>query len=241
MPDALPDARCYFLQGGKQGRGRHQVLGVGSLSANRFAQAIRAHGTLVDTAAGVVEVVCRLAEMRDQFLQRQAAQVCPHMNPQPPHAFRSPGSHAIEPAHRQGGDKFRTLPGPDNEHAIRLVLVGGNLGQEFVVADTGTGGQARLLPDRRADQAGHLDRTAYGQPVPRDIEIGLVQRQWLDQVAVAGKYFPDLPGHRPVGIESRRHENQRRTTPRRRDRWHGRAHAEPPGLVTGRGHDTAAG
>jgi hypothetical protein len=64
-----------------------------------------------------------------------------------------------------------------------------------------------------------------------DVEIGLVERQWLDDRRVCGENFPDLQRDRLVGVEPRLHEDQIRAFPLGRDRLHRRMNAELPRFV----------
>ena len=80
----------------------------------------------------------------------------------------------------------------DHAQAVGLVLVGGELGDELVVADAGRGGEAGLGADPAADLLG--DRAGDAEPVPvlGDVEIGFVEAQRLDQVGVIGEDRADL-------------------------------------------------
>ena len=64
-----------------------------------------------------------------------------------------------------------------------------------------------------------------------DVEVGLVQRQRLDQVGVAGEDLAHLARHRPVAHEVRRHEHRLRAQALGAHRRHRRAHAELARLV----------
>src|SRR5258708_570108 len=71
------------------------------------------------------------------------------------------------------------------------------------------------------------------------VEVGLVQRQRLDDRGVLGEDLAYLLGDRLVHLETRLHEDQVRALPLRGNRWHGRPDAELARFVAGRRHDAA--
>jgi hypothetical protein len=83
----------------------------------------------------------------------------------------------VEAAHGQAGDELRALAGADHAEAVGLVLVAGQLGDEFVVADPGAGRQIGFGLDAGADQLGNAGGAADAFQILRHVEIGLVQRQ----------------------------------------------------------------
>ena len=87
-------------------------------------------------------------------------------------------------------------------------------------------------------RCGDLGRRGDALQVLGDVEIGLVERERLDQRRVLGEDRPDLLRHRPVDVEPRLHEDQLGAFPPGGDRRHGRADAELAGLVA-RGRDDA--
>jgi hypothetical protein len=72
-----------------------------------------------------------------------------------------------------------------------------------------------------------------------DVEISLVEREWLDDRRVRGENRADLERHRLVDIEARLHEDQTRTFALCGDRRHGGVHAEFARLIAC-GRDDAA-
>jgi hypothetical protein len=127
----------------------------------------------------------------------------------------------------------------DHEQAVRLAPVGGDLGQELVRSHARGRGQVGFRANLGADGLRHRGGAGQPGPVLADVEIGLVQRQWLDQVGVAGEDFAHLARHGLVTHEVRRHEHRLRTQALGTQRRHGRTHPEPARLVTGRAHHRA--
>lgn len=68
-----------------------------------------------------------------------------------------------------------------------------------------------------------------------DIEIGLVQRQRLDQIGELAKDGVDLTGNRAIGLETWFDDQQVRTQLQRMSRGHRRAHTIRPRLVVAGG------
>ena len=111
---------------------------------------------------------------------------------------------------------------------------------------------SNLLYDTPAEAVSPVSRGDARADLPRDrgggaevaqrlrhVQIGLVERQRLDQRRVVGEDRVDLPRHRLVHVEARRHEHELRAHPPRRHRGHRRAHAETPRLVARRRHHAA--
>ena len=146
---------------------------------------------------------------------------------------------AVELADRQGLHKGRPHARRDDEQPVRFAMIGCQLGEELVVRNAGRCGQAGFLPDAGFD----LLRDRGGGPAifqrGGHVQIGFVQRQWLDDRGVTGENRLDLPGHRFVDVEARRHEDQFRAFPARRDRCHGGVNPVAARLVACRRNDAA--
>jgi hypothetical protein len=149
------------------------------------------------------------------------------------------GPDAVELADRQGFDEGRALLRRDDELAVGLAVIGRQLGQELVVGDAGRGGEAGLGEDAGADLAGDVGGERHVLEVGRDVEIGLVERQRLDQRRVLQEDRADLARHLLVDVEARLDEHQLRAEPLGGRRRHGRAHAELARLVACRHHHAA--
>src|SRR3546814_5490671 len=61
----------------------------------------------------------------------------------------------MEALDREGGDEGETLARRDDAEAVRLVLVAGELGEEFVVGNPGRGGEAGLGANAGPDLFGY--------------------------------------------------------------------------------------
>jgi hypothetical protein len=129
------------------------------------------------------------------------------------------------------------LLGRDDVLPVRFAVIGGELRQKFVVGDAGGGVEAGHLLDLGADR----ERDVAGQrnvlEVFGDVEVGLVERERLDDRRVLGEDLADLLRDRLVDREARLHEDQVGTLPLRRHRWHGRPDSELASFVAGCRHD----
>jgi hypothetical protein len=99
---------------------------------------------------------------------------------------------AVEFSDGQMLNEARAHFGRDDELAVWLSLVGGKLGEEFVVGDAGGGGQACFAQDFRPDQPRDLRCDRNALDVLGDIQIGLIKREGLDDVRMLGEDRADL-------------------------------------------------
>jgi hypothetical protein len=119
-------------------------------------------------------------------------------------------------------------------------VIRGQLGEELVVGDAGRSGELGLRADLCADLFRDPRRGGDAPKVFGDIEIRLVERQWLDDRRVFGEDFANLQRDRLVGVEPRLYEDQVRAFSLGNDRRHRRMHAKCARFVA-RGRDDAAG
>ena len=87
----------------------------------------------------------------------------------------------MESAHRQSLDEGRPHPGRDDEQAIRLVPLGGELGQELVRRDAHRGRQPRLGAHAPPDVRGDGGRWPEEPLRAADVEEGLVDGERLHE------------------------------------------------------------
>src|ERR1700732_2299957 len=118
-------------------------------------------------------------------------------------------------------------------------MIRGELGEEFVVRDTRGGCQAGLSADLRPYRLCYLRRRPDPFQIFGDVEISLVEREWLDDRRVRGEKRADLERHRLVNIEARLYEDQVGTFALGGDRRHCGVHAEFPRFVACGGDNAA--
>ena len=228
--------RAQLITHGSQGG---QVLEKGVLGADRLADAVGPDRALVHATRDPVVVGATPAELLLQERHALRPQVEPGADAEPVHLGRRHRADGMEPAHIEGLDEGGAAAGRDHEQPVRLAVVGGELGEELVIGHPGRGGQPRPFANAGPDRLGDLRRRRDALQVLGDVEVGLVQRQWLDDGRVLGEHGADLLRHCLVHVEARPDEDQLGAFPPRRDPGHGRSHAEAPGLVARRRHDAA--
>src|ERR1700758_5078806 len=78
----------------------------------------------------------------------------------------------------------------DNEEPVRLAVIGGKLGEEFVVGDAGRSRKLGFGADLCPDFFRNLGRRDDAFEVYGNVEIRFVERQWLEYSGVFGKEVP---------------------------------------------------
>jgi len=99
-----------------------------------------------------------LAEMPLQELQRLLAQVQARHDAKPVHLGAGHGTDTVETADLERLDETGPHLRCDDEEAVGLAMIGGELGQEFVVADPSRRRQIRFASDLRPYVLGDLCR-----------------------------------------------------------------------------------
>src|SRR5690606_19081263 len=102
-------------------------------------------------------------------------------------------AHTEDLLYRQRGDEGVDVLRADDELAVGLVPVARHLGDELVGGNACRGGDADLVMDAGADLLRHQRSRATAAVDAAYVQIGLVERQRLDQrrvVAVDGKDAP---------------------------------------------------
>ena len=143
---------------------------------------------------------------------------------------------AMEFAYRQLRYKVRPHFRGDDEQPVGLAMVRRELCQEFVVGHPRRGGQPCLPADGSPDFLRNRSRRTPIDQRRCHIEIGLVERQWLNERRIVRKDRTDLLRHRSIDIKARRHEHQFGAFAPGRDRGHCRVHAVFARLVTRGSH-----
>src|SRR3546814_5560542 len=92
----------------------------------------------------------------------------------------------------------------DLELAVGLALIRCKFCQELVIGDARRRRETGFRQYARADFSGRLPRRLDPAAVGRNVEIGFVQRERLDQVGIVRAYRMNLPRAGLREIETRR-------------------------------------
>ncbi len=139
----------------------------------------------------------------------------------------------------RGRRKVFDFVGLDDEEAVWLAPVGGDLGEELVGGDAGGGGEVEFVADLLADGAGNAGGGGEAGLVFGDVEVGFVEGERFDEIGVA---LEDLAGDARDGAvtgEVGRDEDCLRAETLGGDGGHGGANAEDAGFI-GCGADDGA-
>ncbi|MBB2671484.1 UNVERIFIED_ORG: hypothetical protein GGE44_001035 [Rhizobium esperanzae] len=172
--------------------------------------------------------------MLHQEFERLLLEVGAGFNAEPVHLFGRRRPHPMEFLDGKCFDEGRPVLRRNDGLAIGLVEVARHLGEELVVGNTGRCVETGDLLDPGADLQRNLGGDFHALQIVRDVEIGLVERQRLNERRVFGKDLADLLRHGFVEVEAWRHEDQVRTFSFRGDRGHRRVDAEFAGLIARR-------
>ena len=143
-----------------------------------------AHRSLVDAARDPVVVGPGLAEVLLEKRQCLRLEIAAVTDAEPFHLGAGHRTNPVKLADRQSFDEGRAHPGRDDEQSIGLALVGSHLGQKLVIRDAGGRREPGLGADSRPNLFGDLGRRRDLLQVFGDVEIGLIERQRLDQSGV---------------------------------------------------------
>ncbi|MNN17025.1 hypothetical protein D3C81_1301920 [compost metagenome] len=140
-------------------------------------------------------------------------------------------------AHRQTTDKVLDLVRSDDEQPVGLFPVTGDLGQKLVRRHACRHGDVQLIGDPAPDVLGNSRCTASEMRAVRHIEVGLVERERLDDLGVIAKNRVDFPGRFSIGIHAWLDDGQVGAQLQGMPRGHRRTHPVRPRLViAGRDH-----
>src|SRR5690554_5708219 len=149
-------------------------------------------------------------------------------------------AHTEQFFHWQGFNKFRHLLRRNDEQAVWLAPVTGNLGQELVRGHAGGDGNTYLLADPLPQVSGHQGGAATVIRYVRHIQEGFIQRQGFHQIG----HFPEnghyLLRRGPVSGHIRWHGHQPWAQPAGFTAGHGGAHTKGPCPVVARRHHAPA-
>ena len=141
---------------------------------------------------------------------------------------------------RQAVDDLAGMVRVHAAHAVGLVQVGGDFGQQLVRRNPHRCREARLELNAAADFAPHRFRAPQQLLTRGDIEKRLVQRQAFDQRRKFMKNRKDLFRHLFVARHSRRHADGLRAAAQCLAHGHGGADAEAAHRIAGRRHHPPA-
>lgn len=177
MPDALRQRGKrrveFFLQA--------QIPLIGCFLTNGFAGAVRFYGTWVFPTGNAVVKSGGLAKMAGEGGQSLRSQISPGIDAQSVHASCCGWTDSVEIADRQVRHKGLTRAGWDDKLTIRFAVVGRQLGQKFVVGHARGCSQAGFCVDGGPN---FLRNGCGGRAWEKrggDIQIGLIQRKWLNK------------------------------------------------------------
>ncbi len=213
------------------------IFGVGPLDAETFAYAFGFNGAVVDSPAHLEKDGPVFAVAFEQIGEGKAAQVGGGFDSEGFQGFSHPRADAPKFANREGSDKGVDLIGENFELPVGLVPGTGDLGDEFVWADPGGGGESEFAADGGTDRVGDL---GGGLGSVGDIEIGLVEGEGFDLIGEAGKDSADFFGNGGVVVHPGMNHDEIRALFAGDEDGHGTADPEFAGTVV-TGADDAAG
>ena len=239
LGDPAPDGLADPLQLGGERGFVGEVLEEGVLGADRLPRPVGLDLPVAEAAGEVVIIVAAGAEIVGEEGAALSAKVGAGDDSEARHLLRGLRADAVEARDRKRSDERLALARRHHAQAVRLVLVAGKLGEELVVGDPGRGGEAGLGADPGADLLGDDGGDADPLQVLGDVEIGLVERERLDQLRIVGEDRADLLGDGAIGIEARLDEDEPGAAALRARRGHGRADAIVARLVARRSDHAA--
>src|SRR5208337_5213747 len=114
----------------------------------------------------------------------------------------------MESADLQRFDESRTHRGGDDKKSIGLSMVQREFGKELIVGHARRCGQVEFRADLRPDQLGNLGRRGDAIKIIGYIEIGLIERQRLNDWRVLGENRTNPQRDFFVDVESWFDENK---------------------------------
>ena len=218
--DPLPHDVRNIIHRLAQGRSAGNVVAECPFPAHGFADPVCADRAQIDPPRGAVEIIGETAEIGAHEFNVLRRKVRARFDAQPGHLLGAFRTNPVKPADRQSRHELRALTRLDDADSIGLILVAGQLGDEFVVADARAGGQSGLFAYPRPDQFGDPGRAADTANVVGHVEICLVQAERFHMRREIEEYLADFARCLAVGIEPAFYEDQIGAQPLCRDRWH---------------------
>jgi hypothetical protein len=198
-------------------------------------------GARVLAAGEVVEAHPLAAEAADQVVAVPAAQVGDGADADLGEGLLAGRAEAPDDAHGFGGEEVEGFRPADDGKALRLVHVGGHLGEELVVGQADGAGDAELGL-HAFHEAGEQDgRRLPVQPRGAgEVEEGLVEGQGFDGRRQVLHHGADLAADLDIDVHAAAHDDGLGAEFERLEHRHGGAHALDPRDVAGGGDDAAA-
>src|SRR6202171_3808359 len=142
----------------------------------------------------------------------------------------------VSPGERRGGEERRLAAGRDHDEAARLAELRGDLGDQFAAGHTDAEIEPAAGLDLVTKTVRHGIRGAQQRLLAGEIEVGLVERDRLDDRRVAIEDGEDRLRGLSVRREVTGNEDGVWTEAPRSAERHRRADAERSGFVRGRGN-----
>ena len=177
------------------------------LGCHRFGNPIGFHFTFVNSPYHVVIEISGFPKMLFEEFQGFAFQFQARENTQLVHFFGGDFPHSIKFSDGQCFQKRNDLIRIDRFLAVGFVVITGNFGHEFIDRNPSRSRQTHFIENPHPNFLGQQSGTGISLLVIRDIEIGFIQREWLDQIGVFVKYLVNFVGYFFVTFESRSHKN----------------------------------
>jgi len=139
----------------------------------------------------------------------------------------------------KGSKKRVHLLGLNDKESVWFFPVRRNLGEEFVRCDARGGRQPKFRTNLLANRTRHLRCGRQARLVLRNIEIGFIEGERLDEIGVAPEDLAHLARNGSIARKIRREKDGVRTEAFGLNGGHRRTHAEFPRLIRGRAHHRA--
>src|SRR5690625_2658889 len=97
--------------------------------------------------------------------------------------------------------------GAKDEESVGFIFFGGDLCEKFIGRDASRGRERELLADGAADGLGDLGGGSETALIMGDVEVGLVEGEGLDAIAMARKDLADGARDLAIALKIGRHED----------------------------------
>src|SRR5262252_2442738 len=229
-----------LAEGGAEQLDVSRVAPEGFLRPHGLGRAVRLHASLVVAAGELEEPGSVLAEARLEMGGGDPGELADGADA---HGFELGARdfpYAPEARDGERGKELRLAPGLDDDHPVRLLQLGGDLGHEHVRGDAYGGGKVHPCLDAALDLAGDGRAVAVQGAARRDVEEGLVDRQGLDERGEISEEAHDVAGNGGVLVHVHAQVDAFRAQTIRAADGHGGVDPETAGFIGGGRDHTAA-